>query len=160
MTQQEVDDFNRPMHEIARKAQAGNKPKTRDSGTIKQAIENLKEPFLRFSRNLRDLEAHRVEVMNALDKVTAKIATLKAEGAHPSKLGELTGYSFASKISADGKGFVNGQLQNLEEELALTGRQIETKTAAVKNRQELCDREIPALEAELKESLRLERLGL
>ena len=160
VTQQEVDNFNRPLRELSARLQANNKPSRRDSGTIRQAIENLKEPLNRFSRNLADLEQHRCEVVKALDNVNAKVAELKAAGAHPSKLADLVGYSFSSKISTDGKGFVNGRLQNLQEELSLTERQIETKKKAVANRQALCDREIPALEAELKESLRLERLGL
>jgi len=152
-------DHSATIQQAAKKAALLNpiKIKPRDSGTIKAALDNLKQRLADNTRQLSTAREHREELLKSQDELTKRVALLRAEGVHPSRLEQYLGYDFVGKNGL--KTHHDGTLQILTGELERLDRRIATLAEGQKNLSAFCERELPALEAELAEAVRLERLG-
>jgi hypothetical protein len=141
----------------APKQSAKAKLKARKSTTVQKELEDLRTRLSDSIRQLGDSEALRVELVNSLDKVTAHVAAMRAEGCHESKLQEYVGYNFHSKVTDKSEHhpgsieIMQGELQRLDARIALLSKAANNPSTA---------ESISKLETELAEAKRLERLGL
>lgn len=159
LTAQEVfaqRDRENPYKDHARQFQKAGSNKARRSATVAKELEDQKTRLSDSIRQLGEAEALRVELTNSLDVVTARVASMRAEGCHESKLHEYVGYDFLDK--ADRKIHNEGSIEIMTGELERLGKRIALLSRAVNNPSTA--ENISTLETELAEAKRLERLGL
>jgi hypothetical protein len=172
MTQEELDAFNKPIIESAKKVHAQNPhvPWLRTSAEIKLDIfrltgEKSKSPegyeglLPRFKRQLDAQHTAEVELKEALARTEKTIDELKKMGAGPrnQRLLELLGYDYFSKTYQCMQ-HRTGVLDQIREQLGALELRIESLEAAVENTEARVKRELPKLEAELKEAVKREKL--
>jgi uncharacterized small protein (DUF1192 family) len=154
VTQEDVNRFNAPAQAVAKRIADKNiGRKRRASGTIKHELEARQSLNRNTVRQLEEAKAQRVELINSVDQITARVAALRAEGAHRGALEKYVGYDFTDK--AERKVHHPGTLDVCKEELARLDKRIANLQKGVENLKST----LP-LEEELAESLRLEKLGM
>jgi hypothetical protein len=172
VTQAELDSFNKAQQEITRRVHAMNplKPRPRSSGEIKLDIQRLvgeartnvngDEGVLpRWKRLLAEKLTYRDETREAVKRTERTIAELKAAGieGRDTRMRQLCGWTSRSKVT-DAPVYHQGVLDDLKQELTLLDDRIKSLRDAVENTQKRVDRELPALEAELKAARKAESL--
>jgi hypothetical protein len=172
MTQADLDAWNKPLQEVAKKVIAMNphRPWLRRSSEIKLDIqrwiaelkdtkEGLEGTLPRFRRYLTEKIAHRDEMKAAIKRVNEQIADMRKSGVddRSNRMLELCGYDFESKVT---KLMVHhdGTLDLLQAELAETERRIVTLTEAVRSTEKRVAVELPKLKRELDEAIKRESL--
>lgn len=173
ITQPEIDTMTQQTQQTAKAVHALNphKPWLRTSAEIKLDIARLtqeksKDPngleglLPQFKRQLAGNIAAREELEAALARTEKTIEDLKQMGAGPKhpRLLELTGYDFYSKTYQTMQHHA-GTIEEIRSQLGAVELRIESLTEAVRNTEARVKRELPKLQAELKEALKREALG-
>jgi chromosome segregation ATPase len=132
--------------------------KRRHSTEVKREIDTRQTRLADTTRQLSESRARRKELVTSLDTLTTRLATFRAEGVHPSKYTDLTGYDFTDK--AERKVHHEGSIEIITGEIERLDKRIALLADGVKKNTELCERELPQLNTELQEAMRLEQLGV
>jgi hypothetical protein len=170
--QEELTAFNKAQQEITKRVHAMNppRPRPRSSDEIKLDIQRLvgeartnvngDEGLLpRWTRLLAEKLKYRDETREAVKRTERTIAELKAAGIEDrdSRMRQLCGWTSRSKVT-DAPVYHPGVLDDLKQELELLEVRIRSLRTAVDQSQARVDRELPALEAELKAARKAESL--
>lgn len=165
---EELNSINAACQQAAKDAHRNSKPRRESSAQLEEQIVRLvggifgrttvegRLPMIR--RHVMQHEAHRAEVIEAIDKATAKIAALREASVSERdyRLQKLVGYDFID--SADRRVHQNGLVEDLKEELTRTEKRLVMLREGLKKTEEHVERELPDLKARLAEAKRFESL--